>query len=61
VQRDDDKDEAIRRQIESYREEAEDIKKHYEEKGVLTIVDSGQKVSQITEDILDALGHPPER
>lgn len=61
VERDDDDDEAIRRQLEAYREEAEAIKEHYEEQGILTIVDAGQEVPKITEDILDALGHPPKR
>ncbi len=61
VKRDDDTDKAIRRQIEAYRREAEEIKEHYEERGVLAIVDAGQEVPKITEDILDALGHPPKR
>jgi adenylate kinase len=58
VQRDDDTEEAIRRQLEAYREEAEAIKEYYEERGVLTVVDASQEVSKITEDILEALGHP---
>lgn len=58
VQRDDDAEESIRRQLEAYREEAEAIKEYYEERGVLTVVDSGQEVSKVTEDILEALGHP---
>jgi adenylate kinase len=58
VKRDDDTEEAIRRQLEAYHEEAEEIKKYYEERGILTVVDAGQEVSKITEDILEALGHP---
>ena len=58
VQRDDDTEEAIRRQLEAYREEAEAIKEYYEERGVLTVVDASQEISKITEDILEALGHP---
>ena len=58
VQRDDDTEEAIRRQLEAYREEAEAIKEYYEERGVLTVVDASKEVSKITEDILEALGHP---
>jgi adenylate kinase len=61
VQREDDKEEAIRRQLEAYREEAEAIKEHYEEQGILAIVDAGQEVPKITEDIIEALGHPPKR
>lgn len=61
VERDDDDDEAIRRQLEAYREEAGALKEHYEEQGILAVVDAGQEVPKITEDILDALGHPPKR
>ncbi|MDX6381320.1 MAG: adenylate kinase [Rubrobacteraceae bacterium] len=61
VEREDDEEEAIRRQLEAYREEAEAIKEHYEEQGILAIVDAGQEVPKITEDILEALGHPPKR
>ena len=61
VQRDDDTEEAIRRQLESWREEAEAIKEHYDEQGVLVVIDAGQEVSKITEDIIEALGHPPKR
>jgi adenylate kinase len=58
VERDDDTEEAIRRQLEAYREEAEEIKKYYEEREILTVVDADREVSKITEDILEALGHP---
>ena len=61
VQRDDDTEEALRRQLESWREEAEEIKKHYDEQGILAVIDAGQEVSKITEDIIEALGHPPKR
>ncbi len=58
VQREDDTEEALRRQLEAYRKEAEAIKEHYEEKGVLTIIDADQEVEKTTENILEALGHP---
>ena len=61
VQRDDDTEEAIRRQLESWREEAEAIKEHYDEQGVLVVIDASQEVPKITEDIIEALGHPPKR
>ena len=61
VQRDDDTEEALRRQLESWREEAEEIKKHYDEQGILAVIDAGQEVSKITEDIIEALDHPPKR
>ena len=61
VQRDDDTEEALQRQLESWREEAGEIKEHYEEQGILAVVDAGQEVPEITEDIIEALGHPPMR
>ncbi|HEX2098341.1 MAG TPA: nucleoside monophosphate kinase [Rubrobacteraceae bacterium] len=61
VQRDDDTEEALRNQLQSWREEAEAIKEHYEKKDILTTVDAGKDVSEITEDILDALGNPQRR
>lgn len=61
VQREDDTEEALRRQLESWRQEAEKIKEHYDEQGILAIVDADQDVSEITEDILKALDHPRGR
>jgi adenylate kinase len=61
VQRDDDTEEALQRQLESWHEEAEEIKEHYEEQGILAVVDAGQEVPEITDDIIEALGHPPKR
>src|SRR5215210_5843413 len=61
VQREDDTEEALRRQLESWREEAEEIKEHYDVQGVLTVVDASQEVPEITEEILETLGHPPKR
>ncbi|HVF00326.1 MAG TPA: nucleoside monophosphate kinase [Rubrobacteraceae bacterium] len=60
VQREDDTEEALRRQLEAYRKEAEAIKEHYEEKGILTIIDADQEVEKTTENILEALGHPQQ-
>jgi adenylate kinase len=61
VQREDDTEEAIRRQIETYFEEAVAIKEHYEEQGILTVVDADQDPQKVTEDIIEALGHPQRR
>ncbi|MDP8952649.1 MAG: nucleoside monophosphate kinase [Actinomycetota bacterium] len=61
VQRDDDTEEALRRQLESWRQEADAIKEHYDEQGILSVVDADQDVEKITEDILEALGHPHSR
>ncbi len=58
VQREDDTEEALRRQLEAYRKEAGEIKEYYEEKGLLAIVDANQDVEKTTEDILEVLGHP---
>ncbi len=61
VQRDDDTEEALRRQLESWHQEADEIKEHYDEQGILAVVDADQDVDKITEDILEALGHPRRR
>ena len=61
VEREDDTEEALRRQLESWREEAEEIKEHYDEQGVLVVIDAGQEAPKITEDIIEALGNPPKR
>ncbi len=58
VQRDDDTEEALRRQLESWHEAADAIKEHYEEQGIVAVIDADQEVSKVTEDILEALGHP---
>ncbi len=58
VQREDDTEEALRRQLEAYRKEAEAIKEYYEEKGILAVIDADQEVEKTTENILEALGHP---
>lgn len=61
VQRDDDTEEALRRQLESWHQEADEIKEHYDKQGILTVVDAEQEVEKVTEDILEALGHPRRR
>jgi len=61
VQRDDDKEEALRRELEAYREEAEKIKEYYDEQGILAVVNADQDVPEVTEDIIEALGYPEER
>jgi adenylate kinase len=60
VQREDDTEEALRQQLEAYRKEADAIKEHYEEKGILTVIDADQEVEKTTENILEALGHPQQ-
>jgi adenylate kinase len=57
VQRADDTPESLRRQIEGYKREAGPLKQHYEERGILHIVDAAQPIPKVTEDILKAVGH----
>jgi adenylate kinase len=58
VQREDDTEEALRRQLEAYHKEDGEIKEYYEEQGILTIVDADQDFEKTTEDILEVLDHP---
>ena len=61
VQLEDDTEEAIRRQIETYFDEAEAIKEHYEEQGILVVIDADQDPQKVTEDIIEALGDAQRR
>lgn len=61
VQREDDTEEAIRRQLEVYRREAEPLKEYYSEKGILAVVDGRAPIPEVTEKILEVLGHPVKR
>ena len=61
VQREGDTEEALRRQLEAWHQEADDIKEHYDEQGVLAVVDASRTFDEITEDIREALGHPRTR
>jgi adenylate kinase len=56
--RDDDTEEATRAHLEAHRTEADALKGHYEERGVLTVVDAGRPMAEVTEEILEALGRP---
>ena len=38
--------------------EADALKGHYEERGVLAVVDASRPMGEVTEAILEALGHP---
>ena len=58
LRREDDTEEATRAHLEAYREEADALKAHYEEEGLLTIVDARQPMAEVTGAILEALGHP---
>ncbi len=56
VQRKDDTEEAIRRRLAIYHEQTEPLKGYYAERGLLTTVDARQSISEVTEEILAAVG-----
>jgi len=58
LERDDDTEEATWAHLEAYHGEADALKRHYEERGLLTVVDAGRPMGEVTEAILGALGHP---
>lgn len=55
VQRKDDTEGAVHNQLETYHRETEPLKDHYTTKGILTTVDAGKSIPQVTEDILAIL------
>lgn len=56
--RSDDNEESLRRQISAYSQEADPLKKHYEEQGILTVVNADAPIDEITASIFEALGTP---
>jgi adenylate kinase len=56
VQRKDDTEEAIRRRLTIYHEQTEPLKDYYAERGLLTTVDARKPISEVTEEILAAVG-----
>lgn len=56
--RDDDTEEATKAHLEAYRAEADALKAHYEERGVLSTIDARRPIVRVTAEILEALGHP---
>ena len=56
VQRDDDKEESIRRRLEIYHEQTEPLKDYYAEKDLLVSVDATQDIPKVTEDVMSDLG-----
>ena len=59
LQRKDDTEEAIRRRLKIYHEQTEPLKGYYAERGILATVDATQRISEVTEDILEAVGDNP--
>ncbi|CAA9413922.1 MAG: hypothetical protein AVDCRST_MAG03-2059 [uncultured Rubrobacteraceae bacterium] len=58
VRREDDTERALRRRLGAYRREHELLKKRYEDRGVLRVVDARQPLDGVAEDVLGVLGHP---
>lgn len=57
VRRSDDTDAASRRQFEVYHSEADQLKAFYAEKELLTEIDGGRPINEVTRSILRAIGH----
>ena len=56
VQREDDKEDAIRHRLKIYHDQTEPLKDYYaEKKGILVTVDATQDISEVMEDILEAV------
>ena len=55
VQRDDDKEESIRRRLEIYHDQTKPLKDYYAEKDLLVSVDAAQDITKVTEDVMSGL------
>ena len=55
VQREDDKEEAIRHRLSVYHEQTEPLKDYYADKGILAQVDATQGIAEVTDDILESV------
>ena len=58
VRREDDTEGALRRRLGGYRREHALLKRRYEDRGVLRVVDARQPLEKVAEDVLGAIGHP---
>lgn len=58
VRREDDTEGALRRRLGAYRRDHELLKRRYEDRGVLRVVDARQPLDGVAEGVLGALGHP---
>lgn len=56
--REDDGEEAVRRQLEDRRREISALKEHYEAQGLLSVVDAGRSIEEVADDVLEVLEHP---
>ena len=55
VQREDDKEEAIRHRLKIYHEQTEPLKDYYADKGILVQVDATQPITEVTAEIREAV------
>ena len=58
LERDDDTEEATRAHLEAWLREADALKGYYADRGLLEVVDARRPMAEVTEAILEALGHP---
>jgi adenylate kinase len=61
VQREDDKIEAIRHRLRIYHEQTEPLRDYYADKGILVTVDATQSITEVTGNILGAVGEAEEK
>ena len=57
----DDKEDVLRRRLAAYRKEADDLREHYEKRGVLALIDVRQPIEKVTQDIFDAIDNSPQQ
>jgi adenylate kinase len=55
VQREDDREEAIRHRLKIYHDQTEPLKHYYAKRGILVTVDATQGIPEVTEDVLEAV------
>lgn len=55
VQREDDREEAIRHRLKVYHDQTEPLKGYYADRGILVTVDATQDIPEVTQDILEAV------
>ncbi len=55
VQREDDREEAIRHRLEVYHDQTEPLKDYYADRGILVTVDATQDIPEVTRDVLEAV------
>jgi adenylate kinase len=55
VQREDDREEAIRHRLKVYHDQTEPLKDYYADKGILVTVNATQDIPEVTQDILKAV------